>query len=207
MFLVLSYTPISIFSLGWLSLSGSWLLPALQVPSVTRTTPTYWARLHSPVNYQTGVSFCSSSANPLLSSFELLSCCLSRDLALFLHRHHMNRISCGNLNRLLSTLRWLPWTLITIRHLLLRSIGTMYGPTSCDLRYSPLSSFSLWGGYFLPGPQVLSFRVNIWRRSLITFRRLPLFLNSLPALQAQPYMCSHILGSLSSFEPPSCFSV
>ena len=63
------------------------------------------------------------------------------------------------------------------------------------------------GRLFLPGPQVLSFRVNIWRRSLITFRRLPLFLNSLPALQAQPYMCSHILGSLSSFEPPSCFSV
>ena len=102
----------------------------------------------------------------------------------------MNRISCGNLNRLLSTLRWLPWSLITIRHLLLRSIGTMYGPTSCDRRYSPLSSFSLWGGYFLPGPQVLSSRVNFWRRSLITFRRLPLFLNSLPALQAQPYMCS-----------------
>ena len=64
MFLVLSYTHISISSLGWLSLSGSWSLPALQVPSVTRTTPTYWARLHSPVNYQTGVSFCPSPANP-----------------------------------------------------------------------------------------------------------------------------------------------
>ena len=63
-FLVLSYTHISISSLGWLSLSGSWSLPALQVPSVTRTTPTYWARLHSPVNYQTGVSFCPSPANP-----------------------------------------------------------------------------------------------------------------------------------------------
>ena len=189
-------------------MSGSWSLPALQVPSVTRTTPTtYWARLHSPVNYQTGVSFCPSPANPFSAPLSYWAVFLSRALALFLHRHHMNRISCGNLNRLLSTLRWLPWSLITIRHLLLRSIGTMYGPTSCDRRYSPLSSFSLWGGYFLPGPQVLSFRVNIWRRSLITFRRLSLFLNSLPALQAQPYMCSHILGSLSSFEPPSCFSV
>ena len=129
MFLVLSYTHISISSLGWLSLSGSWSLPALQVPSVTRTTPTYWARLHSPVNYQTGVSFCSSYANPFSASLSYWAVVLSRDLALFLHRHHMNRISCGNLNRLLSTLRWLPWSLIAIRHLLLRSIGTMYGPT------------------------------------------------------------------------------
>ena len=151
MFLVLSYTHISISSLGWLSLSGSWSLPALQVPSVTRTTPTYWARLHSPVNYQTGVSFCSSSANPLLSSFELLSCCFVQRLGSVSSSPSYDRISCGNLNRLLSTLRRLPWSLITIRHLLFRSIGTMYGPTPCDRCYSPLSSFSLLGGYFCRG--------------------------------------------------------
>ena len=92
MFLVLSYTHISISSLGWLSLSGSWSLPALQVPSVTRTTPTYWARLHSPVNYQTGVSFCSSSANPFSAPLSYWAVVLSRDLALFLHRHHMTEV-------------------------------------------------------------------------------------------------------------------
>ena len=72
-------------------------------------------------------------------------------------------------NRLLSTLYRLPWSLTTIRHLPIRSIGTICGPTSCDRRYSPLSSFSLLSGYFWPEPQVLSFRVNIWRRWLPLF--------------------------------------
>ena len=206
MFLVLSYTHISISSLGWLSLSGSWSLPALQVPSVTRTTPTYWARLHSPVNYQTGVSFCSSSANlsQLLWATELL----------FVRR----------LSSVSSSLSYEPnflWKFKQVTfHTSLTSLNLdHHSSLAPQVHWHHVWSNLLWsllftsqllftiGRLFLPGPQVLSFRVNIWRRSLITFRRLSLFLNSLPALQAQPYMCSHILGSLSSFELSSCFSV
>ena len=92
MFLVLSYTPISIFSLGWLSLSGSWLLPALQVPSVTRTTPTYWALLHSPWITKLVSPSVLRLLIPFSAPLSYWAVVLSRDLALFLHRHHMTEV-------------------------------------------------------------------------------------------------------------------
>ena len=206
MFLVLSYTHISISSLGWLSLSGSWSLPALQVPSVTRTTPTYWARLHSPVNYQTGVSFCPSPANPFSAPLSYWAVVLSRDLALFLHLI----IWPNFLWKFKQVTFHTSSTSLILDHHSSLALQVHWHHVWSNLLWSLLFTYQLLftiGRLFLPGPQVLSFRVNIWRRSLITFRRLSLFLNSLPALQAQPYMCSHILGSLSSFEPPGCFSV
>jgi len=58
-FLVLYYTP-------RLTITVRGLVVACTTGSISNPyNPTYWARLQSPVNYQTGVSFCPSSTNPL----------------------------------------------------------------------------------------------------------------------------------------------
>ena len=206
MFLVLSYTPISIFSLGWLSLSGSWLLPALQVPSVTRTTPTYWALLHSP--------WITKLVSPSVLRLLIPSQLLWATELLFCPETWL----CFFIAIIWPNFLW-KFKQVTFHTSSTSLILDHHSSLALQVHWHHVWSNLLWsllftsqllftiGRLFLPGPQVLSFRVNIWRRSLITFRRLSLFLNSLPALQAQPYMCSHILGSLSSFEPPSCFSV
>ena len=85
-FLVLYYTP-------RLTITVRGLVVACTTGSISNPyNPTYWARLQSPVNYQTGVSFCPSSTNPLSAPLSYWAVVLSRDLALFLHRHHMTEV-------------------------------------------------------------------------------------------------------------------
>ena len=93
-------------------------------------------------------------------------------------------------NRLLSTLLQLSCSLNTFHYLLFRSIGTTCAPPDCLL--------------FWPGPQFLLFRVSIWHRFLIAFRRLPLFLITTCSL-GRSVRVLPLIGSVC--QPPSCRSV
>ena len=57
---------------------------------------------------------------------------------------------------------------------------------------------------FWPGPQFLFFRVSIWHRFLIAFRRLPLFLITTCSL-GRSVRVLPLIGSVC--QPPSCRSV